>query len=38
MRLISDSAIRCVVTAIGLVLVLVASLVALRGSAGDVKK
>jgi hypothetical protein len=38
MRLIPSSALRCVVTALGLVLVLVTSLLALKGSAGDVKR
>ena len=38
MRLIPSSAVRCVVTALGLVLVLACSLLAMRGSAGDVKR
>jgi hypothetical protein len=36
MKLIPSSAARCVVTALGLVLVFVTSLLALKGSAGDV--
>ena len=38
MRLIPSSAARCAVLALGLVLVFVCSLLAMRGSAGDVKR